>query len=185
MGHSGAGGKLIHEKNQKQKISWHCPFNIGLEQNSECFFLFCKMVRNGIPNFLSSAEYSSERNYEVWSVFLFYEMVRKRIPSFFIFCKNVSAQNDKVLFNEMPLNGILSFFVCGGMAQKSERNSEVRFAAEGIKISVCSVFRGIIFFSSENGNPRRGVGYEEGRGLPAVHTALQLSEFIGLQHKLQ
>ncbi len=27
MGYSGAGGKLIHEKNQKQKISWHGPFN--------------------------------------------------------------------------------------------------------------------------------------------------------------
>ncbi len=26
MGYSGAGGKLIHEKNQKQKISRHCPF---------------------------------------------------------------------------------------------------------------------------------------------------------------
>ncbi len=26
-GYSGAWGKLIHEKNQKQKISWHCPFN--------------------------------------------------------------------------------------------------------------------------------------------------------------
>ncbi len=26
MGYSGAGGKLIHEKNQEQKISWHCPF---------------------------------------------------------------------------------------------------------------------------------------------------------------
>ncbi len=26
MGYSGAGGKLIHEKHQKQKISWHCPF---------------------------------------------------------------------------------------------------------------------------------------------------------------
>ncbi len=24
--YSGAWGKLIHEKNQKQKISWHCPF---------------------------------------------------------------------------------------------------------------------------------------------------------------
>ncbi len=23
---SGAGGKLIDEKNQKRKISWHCPF---------------------------------------------------------------------------------------------------------------------------------------------------------------
>ncbi len=27
MGYSGAGGKLIHEKNQKQKILWQCPFN--------------------------------------------------------------------------------------------------------------------------------------------------------------
>ncbi len=26
MEYSGAGGKLIHKKNQKQKISWHCPF---------------------------------------------------------------------------------------------------------------------------------------------------------------
>ncbi len=26
MGYSGAVGKLTHEKNQKQKISWHCPF---------------------------------------------------------------------------------------------------------------------------------------------------------------
>ncbi len=26
MQYSGAGGKLIHQKNQKQKISWHSPF---------------------------------------------------------------------------------------------------------------------------------------------------------------
>ncbi len=26
MEYSGAGGKLINEKNQKQKISWHCRF---------------------------------------------------------------------------------------------------------------------------------------------------------------
>ncbi len=26
MGYSGAGGKLIHEKNQKQQILWHCLF---------------------------------------------------------------------------------------------------------------------------------------------------------------
>ncbi len=28
MEYSGVGGKLIHEKNQKQKISWHCPFKL-------------------------------------------------------------------------------------------------------------------------------------------------------------
>ncbi len=28
MGYSGAGGKLIHEKNQKSKILWHCPFKV-------------------------------------------------------------------------------------------------------------------------------------------------------------
>ncbi len=30
MEYSGAGGKLIHEKNQKQRISWHCPFKSWL-----------------------------------------------------------------------------------------------------------------------------------------------------------
>jgi hypothetical protein len=28
MVYSGAWEKLIHEKNQKSKISWHCPFKI-------------------------------------------------------------------------------------------------------------------------------------------------------------
>ncbi len=32
MEYSGAGGKLIHEKNQKQKISWHCPFNMFIKK---------------------------------------------------------------------------------------------------------------------------------------------------------
>ncbi len=31
MEYSGAGGKLIHEKNQKQKILWHCPFKDTFE----------------------------------------------------------------------------------------------------------------------------------------------------------
>ncbi len=35
MEYSGAGGKLIHEKNQKQKISWYCPFKTnGNKKNS-------------------------------------------------------------------------------------------------------------------------------------------------------
>ncbi len=28
--YSGAWGKLINEKNQKSKISWHCPFNLDI-----------------------------------------------------------------------------------------------------------------------------------------------------------
>ncbi len=28
LGKEGQTWKLIHEKNQKQKISWHCPFNL-------------------------------------------------------------------------------------------------------------------------------------------------------------
>ncbi len=31
MEYSGAGKKQIHEKNQKQKISWHCPFKYKLK----------------------------------------------------------------------------------------------------------------------------------------------------------
>ncbi len=33
MEYSGAGGKLIHVKNQKQKISWHCPFKLLSRNN--------------------------------------------------------------------------------------------------------------------------------------------------------
>jgi hypothetical protein len=34
MGYSGAGGKLIHEKNLTSKISWNCP----LKGQSRCMF---------------------------------------------------------------------------------------------------------------------------------------------------
>jgi hypothetical protein len=35
MEYSGAGGELIHEKNQKQKISWHCPFKLKIKKQYE------------------------------------------------------------------------------------------------------------------------------------------------------
>ncbi len=35
MVYSGAWRKLIHEKNQKLKILWHCPFK-GRQQQQEC-----------------------------------------------------------------------------------------------------------------------------------------------------
>ncbi len=38
MEYSGAGGKLIHEKNQKQKISWHCPFKSSLQLATKAVF---------------------------------------------------------------------------------------------------------------------------------------------------
>ncbi len=38
MEYSGAGKKLIHEKNQKQKISWHCPFTAS--NSATAFILF-------------------------------------------------------------------------------------------------------------------------------------------------
>ncbi len=39
MVYSGAWGKLIHEKNQKSKIFWHCPFN-------DFYALLLKSVRS-------------------------------------------------------------------------------------------------------------------------------------------
>jgi hypothetical protein len=36
MEYSGAGGKLTHEKNQKQKISWHCPFKLNHPDVRSC-----------------------------------------------------------------------------------------------------------------------------------------------------
>ncbi len=44
MGSSGAGGKLIHEKNQKKKISWHCPFKGTVWLAKQCVKDFKGMV---------------------------------------------------------------------------------------------------------------------------------------------
>ncbi len=48
MQYSGAGGKLIHQKNQKQKISWHCPFNmwISLLKSTKKNFLLKWILQN-------------------------------------------------------------------------------------------------------------------------------------------
>ncbi len=45
MLYSGASGKLIHEKNQNQKISWHCPFK-GIVSRD---FLFQVFFMNHLP----------------------------------------------------------------------------------------------------------------------------------------
>ncbi len=42
MEYSGVGGKLIHEKNQKQKISWHCPFRRMLSMH----YIILKVHKN-------------------------------------------------------------------------------------------------------------------------------------------
>ncbi len=57
MEYSGAGGKLIHEKNQKQKISWHCPFKqhvFSYQQNLLFKYIAndCKLVRFSVHNTL-------------------------------------------------------------------------------------------------------------------------------------
>ncbi len=44
MDYSGAGGKLIHQKNQKQKISWHCLFNYGIELIQSTFYLLNSII---------------------------------------------------------------------------------------------------------------------------------------------
>jgi hypothetical protein len=46
MEYSGTGGKLIHEKNQKQKISLHCPFNALI---CSVFYLFSMLRIISIP----------------------------------------------------------------------------------------------------------------------------------------
>ena len=48
MVYSGAWGKLIHEKNQKSKISWHCPFKyfiyVGEHTSVGCIIQKCLAI---------------------------------------------------------------------------------------------------------------------------------------------
>ncbi len=61
MQYSGAGWKLIHQKNQKQKISWHSPFKVS-EKLTKAF---------GIKPMMSLKEklFSSKRNHEASTLY--------------------------------------------------------------------------------------------------------------------
>ncbi len=55
MVYSGAWGKLIHEKNQKSKISWHCPFNFILYGPSPMMLIFlCTFSHSAYFHFVHS-----------------------------------------------------------------------------------------------------------------------------------
>ncbi len=53
MVYSGAWGKLILEKNQKSKISWHCTFKVTVKvgvctnKKENKIFLIYKEIQNG------------------------------------------------------------------------------------------------------------------------------------------
>ncbi len=52
MEYSGAGGKLIQEKNHKQKISWHCPFkDLGIPRMIYSGEYLCWLRRDHFCNF--------------------------------------------------------------------------------------------------------------------------------------
>ncbi len=44
--YSGAWGKLINEKNQKSKISWHCPFKESLKKVRVSNIYVCEKLRD-------------------------------------------------------------------------------------------------------------------------------------------
>ncbi len=58
MEYSEAGENLIHEKNQKQKISWHCPFKTpkfriemkGMLQGEYCLTPGCVKAAKALIN---------------------------------------------------------------------------------------------------------------------------------------
>ncbi len=50
MEYSVAGGKLIHEKNQKQKISWHCPFKSA--EGLSFYTLLYSLFVSGSPGYM-------------------------------------------------------------------------------------------------------------------------------------
>ncbi len=73
MGYSGAGGKLIHEKNQKQKISWHCPFKgfhlftlMRIYNGARsCFFHFDADPDPAFQNYATSGNWNKRKHNQI------------------------------------------------------------------------------------------------------------------------
>ncbi len=68
MEYSGAGGKLIHEKNQKQKISWHCPFKVS---NRDSKYGPCLTASQRITDITEECRTSAELRRTLLSYYVF------------------------------------------------------------------------------------------------------------------
>ncbi len=84
MGYFGAGGKLTHGKNQKQKISWHCPFNADHRDPRSLQFITFQFIRCTLsfklPEFsleLKKTELQKEKLRLIWTI---KEFVSKKFP---------------------------------------------------------------------------------------------------------
>jgi hypothetical protein len=64
--YSGAGGKLIHEKNQKQKFSWHCPFKVGTGESLFDDYRSITVLWHGIGFFSFLIPMSSTTRNQIW-----------------------------------------------------------------------------------------------------------------------
>ncbi len=66
MVYSRAWGKLIHEKNQKQKISWHCPFKrAGRSKNMIAFYETCHPANKMTVNYPKNTTYQDHQTQSV------------------------------------------------------------------------------------------------------------------------
>ncbi len=64
MEYSGAGGKLIHEKKQKQKISWHCPFK--MPQRSTGLYKLTLNSNKALLYNMQAGMYESKKRRKFW-----------------------------------------------------------------------------------------------------------------------
>ncbi len=81
MEYSGAGGKLIHEKNQKQKISWHCPFNLSVSdkrQASSFKFTINKQLQFSLTN------KQKQKSCSYWSTYSIFQPIAKQESHFLL-----------------------------------------------------------------------------------------------------
>ncbi len=115
----------------KSRLFWHYFWNFGLPRFVLSRFLFRGMVWNEIPT-VCFYICSMERNSELFSLLL----------------KGSTGNSESMLLFLFPRNGIRSCFLFRGRV----RNGIPRFLFRGTagipsEITICSVFRGIIFLS--------------------------------------
>ena len=104
MQYSGAGGKLIHQKSQKQKISWHCPFNLHGWFSVDCICILKLGLESASSRFIDVLPFFFFRRAGTNNLFL---GVRKSCPGQEL--ANLSPQCGFCASNKGVLEKYLSF----------------------------------------------------------------------------
>ncbi len=189
MVYSDAWGKLIHEKNQKSKISWHCPFNQGVLSSA---FWTSNDGKYRTPCYLAPTLLIIFENIDsFWNLSASLRWLQSKLPNPTdagrptTFWGKYHALNLKTLWHRRPYTQYFLQFSPSCLSWPPKRRNRLLYKANVNSWHCIDLLQVFFFMHSHSWRPRRRSVAAHAVQFCRVYNAWINSQHISSSHRLQ